>query len=68
VKGYFDLGYTINIIDTPGFGDTRGLDYDKQIVDQIRELFSSKGAKGMTTIDAVCFILKAPDSSIKPNY
>ena len=58
------LGYTINIIDTPGFGDTRGIDYDNRIVDQIRELFSSKGAKGVATIDAVCFILKAPDSRL----
>jgi hypothetical protein len=42
----------------------RGLEYDKQIVDQIRELFSSEGTNGMTTIDAVCFILKAPDSRL----
>ena len=58
------LGYTINIIDTPGFGDTRGLDHDKRIVNQIRELFASRGAKGVATIDAVCFILKAPDSRL----
>jgi predicted GTPase len=56
--------YTINIIDTPGFGDTRGLDHDKRIVNQIRELFASRGAKGVATIDAVCFILKAPDSRL----
>ena len=58
------LGYTINIIDTPGFGDTRGLDHDKGIVNQIRELFVSAGATGVATIDAVCFILKAPDSRL----
>jgi hypothetical protein len=56
------LGYTINIIDAPGFGATRGIEHDKQIVDQIRELFASRGAKGVATIDAMCFVLKAPDS------
>jgi hypothetical protein len=41
------LEYTINIIDIPGFDNTRGLDHDKQIVHQIRELFASRGAKGV---------------------
>ena len=33
------LKYTLNIIDTPGFGDTSGLDRDSLIVDQVRQLF-----------------------------
>ncbi|XP_063404458.1 uncharacterized protein LOC134687928 [Mytilus trossulus] len=58
------VNYTVNLIDTPGFGDTRGLDQDKLIVDQIRELFNSQGEQGVATIDAVCFILKAPDARL----
>lgn len=58
------LAFTINLIDTPGFGDTRGLDYDKRIVDQVQELFTSNGKRGVATIDAVCFILKAPDARL----
>lgn len=58
------LSYTLNIIDTPGFGDTRGIERDGYIVDQIRELFSSRGSKGVMNIDAVCFIVKAPDARL----
>ncbi|XP_071169828.1 uncharacterized protein [Mytilus edulis] len=60
------LKYNINLIDTPGFGDTRGLEHDQVIVNQIKELFTVKGRKGVSTIDAVCFILKAPDARLTP--
>jgi len=58
------LDYKLTIIDTPGFYDTRGLDRDKQTVDQIRQLFSAPGEKGVVCIDAVCFLVKAPDARI----
>lgn len=58
------LSYTLNIIDTPGFGDTRGIERDNAIVDQIRQLFSAKGDQGVLYIDAVCFIVKAPDARL----
>ncbi|XP_063417427.1 uncharacterized protein LOC134699954 [Mytilus trossulus] len=60
------INYTVNLIDTPGFGDTRGLDQDAKIVDQIRELFTAKDQKGISTLDAVCFIVKAPDARLTP--
>lgn len=58
------LKYQLNIIDTPGFGDTRGLQRDQEIVDQIRELFSATDRKGVALIDAVCFLAKAPDARL----
>ncbi|CAC5357655.1 unnamed protein product [Mytilus coruscus] len=58
------IEYTINFIDTPGFGDTRGLQQDAKIVSQIRDLFTAKDSKGVATLDAVCFILKAPDARL----
>ncbi|WAQ94889.1 hypothetical protein MAR_007360 [Mya arenaria] len=60
------LPYSINIIDTPGFGDTRGLERDQEIVTQIRELFSKTGPQGVDSIDAVCFLIKAPDARLTP--
>lgn len=58
------LKYALNIIDTPGFGDTRGVERDQCTVDQIRNLFSETGEKGVLYIDAVCFIVKAPDARL----
>lgn len=52
--------FTLNIIDTPGFGDTRGIERDHQIVDQIRELFNTPGGQGVAVLDAVCFVTQAP--------
>ncbi|XP_060589819.1 uncharacterized protein LOC132745006 isoform X3 [Ruditapes philippinarum] len=60
------LNYTLNIIDTPGFGDTRGIDRDKEIIDQIRTLFSREDDTGVLYIDAVCFLIKAPDARLTP--
>lgn len=58
------LKYILNIIDTPGFGDTRGIERDQGTIDQIRELFSETDTKGVLNLDAVCFIVKAPDARI----
>lgn len=58
------LQYSLNIIDTPGFGDTRGIERDQATIDQIRQLFSETGAKGVLNLDAVCFIVKAPDARL----
>nr|XP_022286825.1 uncharacterized protein LOC111099705 [Crassostrea virginica] len=60
------LDFTLHIIDTPGFGDTRGIERDNVIVEQIRNLFSAQGEQGVIDIDAVCFIAKAPDARLTP--
>ncbi|WAR30914.1 hypothetical protein MAR_033456, partial [Mya arenaria] len=56
--------YCLNIIDTPGFGDTRGLQRNQEIVEQIRKLFSAKHSKQVCVIDAICFLLRAPDARL----
>lgn len=58
------LNFRLNIIDTPGFGDTRGLQRDQEIVKQIRDLFSGNDLQSISTIDAVCFLAKAPDARL----
>ncbi|XP_030607752.1 uncharacterized protein LOC115795800 [Archocentrus centrarchus] len=53
----FKIPFSITIVDTPGFGDTRGVARDKEITEQIRRLFSSPNA--VSEIDAVCFVTQA---------
>ncbi|XP_047012483.1 uncharacterized protein LOC108268227 isoform X2 [Ictalurus punctatus] len=47
----------LTIIDTPGYGDTRGAEYDKQISENLYKLFHND--TGVKEIDAVCLVVKA---------
>uniref|UniRef100_A0A8B9HY04 AAA+ ATPase domain-containing protein n=1 Tax=Astyanax mexicanus TaxID=7994 RepID=A0A8B9HY04_ASTMX len=53
---------SVTIIDTPGYGDTRGKEYDIQIADNLRKLF--KNDTGVKEIDAVCLVVKASDNRL----
>ncbi|KAK3539591.1 hypothetical protein QTP70_010258 [Hemibagrus guttatus] len=53
----FQVPYSVTIIDTPGFGDTRGIAQDKEITEKIRKFFSEK--YGIVSIDAVCFVVQS---------
>ena len=50
----------VRIIDTPGFGDTRGIERDKEIKLQIKELFEKK----IHTLNAVCFVTKSSNNRL----
>ncbi|EDR27868.1 hypothetical protein, conserved [Entamoeba dispar SAW760] len=45
----------IKIIDTPGFGDTRGMEYDKVITNQIKKAFETK----VLDLNAICFVAQS---------
>ena len=54
--------YTSNgltIIDTPEFGDTRGISRDREISTQIKEFFSVRGSEGIDQINGVLFVTPA---------
>ncbi|XP_039905286.1 uncharacterized protein LOC120744789 [Simochromis diagramma] len=53
----FEIEFSLTIVDTPGFGDTRGIEKDREITEQLRNLFSAQG--GVSEIDAVCFVAQA---------
>ncbi|XP_028973141.2 uncharacterized protein LOC114830231 [Esox lucius] len=49
--------YSLTIIDTPGYGDTRGFQEDRLIAERLHDLFRSPN--GIDQIDAVGFVVKA---------
>ena len=61
----FKIDYTLTIIDTPGFGDTRGIQKDKEIEVQLREIFDpSNGC--VDHLDAVGFVAPASSARLTP--
>ncbi len=48
------------IIDTPGFGDTSGINVDVQIMQKIEDYFKNE----MDTISAVCFVVKGSETRL----
>ena len=53
----------IKIIDTPGFGNTRGIKQDKIIRDQIADMFKNK----LKTINAICFVAQSSNARLTIN-
>lgn len=55
----FPVPYTVTLIDTPGFGDTRGIQRDKQLVDQLESLFKNKNDCGVDSLNTVAFVVQS---------
>ena len=53
------VDYNLIIVDTPGFGDTRGIEQDKQIIAQIKDFFSLKGDAGIDQIHGIGFVTQS---------
>ena len=58
--------YTFTIIDTPGFGDTEGLERDRQITNQIKEFFSVPPPDGIRHLDGIGFVTQASLARLTP--
>ncbi|KAK2915683.1 hypothetical protein QQF64_023859 [Cirrhinus molitorella] len=48
---------SLTIIDTPGYGDTRGLEKDLEVAENLAMLFQSND--GVCEINAICFVTQA---------
>ncbi len=52
----------LTIIDTPGYGDTRGIQLDKELAMSLHSL--SKSEEGIHEIHAVCLVIKATENRL----
>ena len=57
------LNKPIIILDSQGFGDTRGIEFDQKVVDAFAHIFSEV----IDHINAICFIVKSTDARLDIN-
>ncbi|XP_035286621.1 uncharacterized protein LOC118234293 [Anguilla anguilla] len=57
--------FSLTVIDTPGYGDTRGLDKDKNIAQNLYTFLES--FSDVQQIDAVCLVVKASQYRLSPS-
>ncbi|KZS05910.1 Uncharacterized protein APZ42_030888 [Daphnia magna] len=60
----FRVPYSLTIVDTPGYGDTKGLDRDKEITEMIRKFFEDKS--GIQNLDIIGFVAQASLPRLTP--
>ena len=60
------ISYALTVIDTPGFGDTRGITRDKEIMTQISKFFSTEGENGIDHLNGVGVVVQSPSVRLTP--
>ncbi|XP_045573377.1 uncharacterized protein [Salmo salar] len=61
----FQIPYSLTIIDTPGFGDTRGMAQDKLLTQMLKDFLCHP--LGIDHIDALCFVVQATLVRLSPS-
>ncbi len=61
-----DMPYNLTIIDTPGFGDTGGIENDKKIASQIKKFFSGRDRGGIDQIHGIGFVTQSSLARLTP--
>jgi hypothetical protein len=52
------------VVDSPGFGDTRGIERDGETVRQLKSLFSTDGELGIYQLDAIAFVVQSSNARL----
>ena len=56
---WFRAQFSLTLIDTPGYGDTRGIKRDQELTDNLKQMFASEDGYGVEVIDVVGFVVQA---------
>ena len=63
----FPFPYTLTVVDTPGFGDTRGIKQDGQLIQQIKTFFEKKVEEGgLESVHGIGFLTKSSETRLTP--
>ncbi|XP_039598653.1 verrucotoxin subunit beta-like [Polypterus senegalus] len=62
----YKVPYSFTIVDTPGFGDTRGIHENRKLIDQIAEYLSSTHT--FQHINAICFVVQNFQAELTQKY
>ena len=65
-NSHSNVPFTMIIIDTPGFGNTAGIERDKEIADQMRTFFNEKAQIGVDKIDALGLVTQSQSHRLTP--
>jgi GTP-binding protein EngB required for normal cell division len=60
----FRIPYSLTIVDTPGYGDTKGLDRDQEITNMVRKFFEDD--RGIQELDVIGFVVQASLPRLTP--
>ncbi|XP_068457413.1 uncharacterized protein [Clinocottus analis] len=60
----FKIDHSLTIVDTPGFGETGGIERDEEVIEHLCNLFS---ADGVSDIHSVCFVVQAALARLTPS-
>jgi predicted GTPase len=60
----FRVPYSLTIVDTPGYGDTKGLDRDQEITEMVRRYFEDKDE--IQELDVIGFVAQASLPRLTP--
>ena len=58
--------YHLTVVDTPGFGDTKGLGVDKSITTQLQNFLSKTNSEGLEHIHGIGLVLQASTARLTP--
>ena len=61
-----NMSYDLTIVDTPGFGDTGGIERDKDIAAKIKKFFSGTSRGGIDTLHGIGFVAQASLPRLTP--
>ncbi|CAG0899189.1 unnamed protein product [Darwinula stevensoni] len=58
--------YNLTVVDTPGFGDTKGLAADRSVMTQLQKFVMKTNSEGLNHIDGIGFVLQASNARLTP--